>query len=176
MLRLLLPDEHYGTVVSVASGGLQDAPAGLPGAVRAVRLKKHEKKGCDRLLIRSLLIRSDQNADLCATRYYHETLRAHGARSTLMTIPADLADSYCMGNSSNPAAAVSPYLDKTATLPPKDPRNYMGVRAQASPMAVLPVCLFERYPCAQGGCIDHTMGFADMVPPLTEFLLSVLNE
>ena len=125
---------------------------------------------------RAFAERSDQNADLCATRYYHETLAAHGARSTLMTIPADLADSYCMGNSSNPAAAGSPYLDKTATLPPKDPRNYMGVRAQASPMPVLPVCLFERYLCAQGGCIDHTMGFADMVQPLTEFLLSVLND
>ena len=65
-----------------------------------------------------------------------------------MLLPAEYASSYCMGNSSNPAAAGSPYLDKTAELP-----------AQLSMM---------------GGCIDHTMGFADAVEPLARFLLEVL--
>ena len=63
------------------------------------------------------------------------------------------AGSYCFGNSSNPAAVGSPYLDKTASLGGGGQHGGFG----------------------GGGCIDHTMGFADVNLPLTKFLLDVLH-
>ena len=96
--------------------------------------------------------KSDMNADLCAGKSYYETLKAHGVKTQLVLQPPQFAASYCMGNSSNPAAQGSPYIDRTKTLPPPDPRHHSF----------------------GGACIDHTMGFADVVVPLTNFLLDVL--
>jgi hypothetical protein len=93
--------------------------------------------------------KSDMNADLCAAKNYYDTAVAHGVTSKLVLLKGEWAASYCMGNSSNPAAQGSPYIDKMATVPPGG--GFMG-----------------------GSCIDHTMGFADAVLPLTEFVLAAL--
>ena len=34
------------------------------------------------------------NADLCACKYYHETLKAKGVKTHLALLPAEFADSY----------------------------------------------------------------------------------
>eukprot|EP01047_Picozoa_sp_COSAG01_P042042 COSAG01_NODE_3648_length_5827_cov_4.766934_5_plen_349_part_00 len=67
--------------------------------------------------------RSDANADLCAGRSYHDTLLAHGVKTAIELIPARYASSYCTGSEGDPASAGSPYLGKTAILPPYHLRN-----------------------------------------------------
>ena len=86
-------------------------------------------------------------------RYYHETLKAKGVKTHLTLLPAEFADSYCMGNSSDPAAKGSPYMDKTGKLPSGGGGGMGG-----------------------GPCIDHTMGFPQVYQPLTKFLLEVLGK
>ena len=49
-----------------------------------------------------------------------------------MLLPAEYADSYCTGNSSNPAAKGSPYIDKTASEPtPESLISSVRVRVRA---------------------------------------------
>jgi hypothetical protein len=98
-------------------------------------------------------LQADSNADLCAAKSYYDTLVAHGVDAELVLLKPEFASSYCMGNSTNPAAAGSPYMDKTASAPPPPPRHHSFFG---------------------NTCIDHTMGFADVVEPLTKFLLKTL--
>ena len=88
-------------------------------------------------------------------RRYHETLLAHGVKTGIALIPPQYAASYCTGSEGDPASEGSPYLGKTSSLPPY---NYTGD---------------YEYP---GACGDHTLGFAAMVKPLTQFLVEVLDE
>ena len=92
------------------------------------------------------------NADLCAAKNYYYAAKAHNVRAELKLLPGKYASSYCMGNSSNQAAHGSPYIDRTANMSISGSHHNFG----------------------DGGCIDHTMGFADVVVPLTKFLLDVL--
>eukprot|EP00911_Craspedida_sp_UC1_P000831 UC1_evm1s637 len=90
----------------------------------------------------------DDHADLCATRNYYQTLKANGVRAALMVVPkADLRCS-CIGTPGNAAAAGSPYSSH---------------------------CDSSWKTCAsledQNCCISHTLGFADMVVPATQFVL-----
>ena len=77
-------------------------------------------------------------------------------KAELVLLPAEYAASYCTGNSSNAAAKGSPYIDKTAAFPPSPPGGHHHMFGN--------------------GCIDHTMGFADVNEPLTKFLLEVLSD
>jgi hypothetical protein len=95
---------------------------------------------------------SDMNADLCAAKNYYETCKAHNVETQLVLLPEKFASSYCMGNSSDQAAQGSPYIDKTASLPSGGGGHmHFG-----------------------GACVDHTMGFAAVVVPLTEFLMKAV--
>lgn len=96
----------------------------------------------------------DENADTCAARNYHRTMVAHGGRSTLMLIPPRLERCYCVGSPGDPAAAGSPYAQHCSDFLPGQPPG--GGEDLST----------ER-------CIAHTMGFADVVLPLTEFLVEV---
>ena len=90
-----------------------------------------------------------------------------------------------MGNSSDPAAKGSPYMDKTGDLP---------FGGNSVNLAEFSVEIVENMQCASfllvnlamfgetgggmfGGsvCIDHTMGFPQVYQPLTKFLLEVLG-
>lgn len=95
---------------------------------------------------------SDMNADLCAAKNYYQTAKAHSVTAELVLLPGEFASSYCMGNSSDQAAQGSPFIDKTASLPTGGSSHHFG----------------------GGGCVDHTMGFAAVVVPLTEFLMKAL--
>jgi hypothetical protein len=96
---------------------------------------------------------SDGNADLCAGRSYHATLLAHGVKTAIELIDARFARSYCAGSADDPAAAGSPFRGKTDSLPaPKPAMDFFFPE----------------------GCVDHTLGFAAMVEPLTAFMVDVL--
>mmetsp|Transcript_10561 Transcript_10561/g.27138 ORF Transcript_10561/g.27138 Transcript_10561/m.27138 type:complete len:437 (+) Transcript_10561:32-1342(+) len=90
----------------------------------------------------SQLTTQDENADLCATRNYHETLLAHGVRSELVLTTPAYEKCYCIGDPADPAATGSPYSQ---------------------------YCTADM----SWSCFTHEMGFAEMVVPSVEFLLSV---
>jgi hypothetical protein len=84
---------------------------------------------------------SDINADLCATRNYYETLRAHGVDSQLVLLKKDDASAYCVGNPVNPASQGSPYLDKTPPVGQGFGRgcvDHVSADAAASPLETTP--------------------------------------
>ena len=94
-----------------------------------------------------------------AARNYHETMVAHGAHSVLALVPEDDARCFCVGTpgleGSGQAAKGNPYSVACASIPPDD-----------SPL-----------PFKQDGllhCMDHTMGFAGMVEPLTQFAMDAV--
>jgi len=96
----------------------------------------------------------DYNADLCATRNYHETLRSHGVESHLHIDELVNLDCYCFGRKNDPAANGSPFLgycNESSSFLKK------GGRYQWDKT-----------------CFPHAMGFASMVEPLSEFVVSKL--
>ena len=95
---------------------------------------------------------TDNHADLCACRNYHETLLAHGVKSVLSLVPAEDEKCACVGNPANPAASGSPYLDQCAKPSWGQGCTTMG---------------------GNDCCIAHTQGFATMVEPAANFVLEV---
>lgn len=96
----------------------------------------------------------DVNADLCAARKYADAMRAHGARAELHLIaPAD-EHCYCVGTpDSGPAVAGDSYAALCA-----------GVGPGIIPENVTTL-----------SCMGHSMGFAAVVEPLLQFVLSVVG-
>ena len=92
-------------------------------------------------------------ADLCACRNYYETLVANGvSKSKLVLMDADDENCFCIGNPKEKAAQGSPYSSKCDA----------SWGTQCTDM---------------GGadcCIDHTLAFAAMVEPATQFVLDVV--
>ena len=85
--------------------------------------------------------------------------RVFGYRSVLALVPEDDARCFCVGTpgleGSGQAAKGNPYSVACASIPPDD-----------SPL-----------PFKQDGllhCMDHTMGFAGMVEPLTQFAMDAV--
>ena len=105
----------------------------------------------------------DINADLCAGRNYHETMVAHGGRSELALVPKADERCFCVG---------TPGLELNGT----------GAAARGNPFAaacsIIPedVAPAQHYDDGRFHCMDHSMGFAAMVEPLTAFLLSALGD
>ena len=96
-----------------------------------------------------------------AARNYHETMVAHGAHSVLMLVPEDDARCFCVGTpgleGTGEATKGNPYSVACANIPADD-----------SPL-----------PFKQDGllhCMDHTMGFAGMVEPLTQFAMGAVAQ
>ena len=98
----------------------------------------------------------DKNADLCATRNYHDTLVAHGVKSQLVLTPPADETCFCIGNPADPAAAQSPLLNGCASFVP-----YANATAhKSSPLFT---------------CEPHTTGFAAMVEPLASFVVRAVG-
>ena len=95
----------------------------------------------------------DTHADLCACRNYHETLRAHGVKSELVLVPARDERCFCLGTPGHAAAAGSP-VSKFCNSSWSKCAGFMGERC----------------------CIQHTMGFADMVQPLAKFCREAVDQ
>jgi hypothetical protein len=95
---------------------------------------------------------TDNHADLCACKNYHDTLQAHGVKSTLVLVPKEDESCFCVGNPTEAAAAGSPF-SKACSHPDwgKDCTTMGG-----------PDC-----------CIAHTMGASVMLDPLMKFVLDV---
>lgn len=95
----------------------------------------------------------DENSDTCAAINYHNTMKAHGGKSTMMLIPPNLETCYCVGSPDDKAAAGSPYSKHCPNflpgLPPGKPESRLTER-----------------------CMMHALGFADAVEPLAKFLVS----
>ena len=88
----------------------------------------------------------DGNADLCATKNYHDTLKSHGVASQLVLQPAEFEECGCIGQPSDAAAMGSPYADYCVDKPE-------GVSI----------------------CHSHVMSFARMVSPLVAWVRKVLE-
>lgn len=99
---------------------------------------------------------ADKNADLCAGRHYHDTLRAHGVNATLVLPRAADETCFCVGTPDNPAAAGSPFLDRCGAFLP------MGN------------CTSHEHP-DELCCEPHATGFADMVEPMVDFVLEAVS-
>ena len=95
----------------------------------------------------------DTHADLCACKNYHETLRAHGVKSELVLVPAQDERCFCLGTPGHTAAAGSP-VSKFCNSSWSKCAGFMGERC----------------------CIQHTMGFADMVQPLAKFCREAVDQ
>jgi hypothetical protein len=103
----------------------------------------------------------DINADLCAGSNYHDELRKHGVRSTLALVPAADERCFCIGTPGGGAPiAVTE-------------GNPFG--AAACPIIPPDVAPRQHYRDGHFHCEDHTMGFAAMVEPMTEFVLEALR-
>lgn len=97
---------------------------------------------------------SDTHADLCACKNYHETLISNGVRSELHLVPTADEKCFCVGTPGEPTASGSPYAAK-CSLPTWGKKcSTMG---------------------GENCCIAHTQGFAAMVEPAAEFVLSVTS-
>ena len=92
----------------------------------------------------------DYNADLCATRNYHDTLKRHGVESHLYIDELKDMDCYCFGREDDPAASGSPFLDRCY-------KKSSSLEYQWGET-----------------CFPHAMGFASMVEPAAEFVISKL--
>jgi hypothetical protein len=91
------------------------------------------------------------NTDLCAARKYHDTLRRHGVPSVLQLVPKADEHCYCLGTPSEPAASLSNYSEWCSQVGGE-------VYPDPGPMKL--------------NCMGHSMGFASMVQPLVDFVLS----
>ena len=89
------------------------------------------------------------------SKNYYETLQAHGVKSELHLVPPEDQSCFCVGNPHNDAAAGSPWAHECALPTWGKDCGVMGGKE-----------------C----CIQHTMGFADMVRPAVEFVLDVMQE
>lgn len=89
----------------------------------------------------------DDNADLCASRNYHETLTKFGVKSVLMRPDADHEACYCVGHPGDAAAEGSPFA---------------------------PLCS-SNWKLGQTGCYTHLAAFAGMIEPLADFLVKTLE-
>eukprot|EP01051_Picozoa_sp_SAG22_P008888 SAG22_NODE_705_length_7772_cov_45.048742_6_plen_346_part_00 len=103
----------------------------------------------------------DINADLCASRNYHETMLAHGATSHIALVPAADERCFCVGTPgleglAGAAAAGNPFAKEGCPIVPPDTHPS------------------QRYEDGEFHCMDHTMGFAAMVEQLTQFLMDAL--
>jgi len=98
----------------------------------------------------------DKNADLCAARNYHETMRAHGAPSTLVIAPEGTETCFCVGQTDDPSAAGSPFTDRCSLFAPYANCSSRGEGVQAC-------------------CQPHATGFAAMVEPLVDFVLGLVG-
>ena len=98
--------------------------------------------------------KTDNHADLCACRNYYETLIAHGVtKSKLALMKPEEERCFCIGSPNEPTAAGSPFVSKCTSS--------WGTQCGV-----------------MGGtdcCIDHTLGFASMVEPATQFVLDVTS-
>ena len=103
----------------------------------------------------------DENADLCACKNYHQTLRANGVPSTLVVQPAALEGCSCVGQSDDPAATGSPFSQfcQPHTPPPSD-QCESGGRGHGGK------CSF---------CHSHVMAFAKMVWPLVKWVVDTVG-
>jgi hypothetical protein len=111
-------------------------------------------------------------------------MEAHGANSTLMLIPAEQERCFCVGNPNVTADAGSPFVNEcshflpgigntSCTVPsgwPHDGERGAGVEARQNRLGEC-----EDTESAGERCMYHTMGFAGMVEPLTEFLMHHLG-
>lgn len=103
----------------------------------------------------------DINADLCASRNYHATMLEHGATSYLALVPAADERCFCTGTPgleslAGEAAAGNPFAELGCRIVPPDTHPS------------------QHYSDGEFHCMDHTMGFAAMVEPLTQFLMDAL--
>ena len=95
----------------------------------------------------------DYNADLCATRNYHNTLKSHNVETHLYIDELKDMDCYCFGRRDDPAASGSPFLDRCKNN-------------ASSPSSL-------EYQWGDT-CFPHAMGFASMVEPAAQFVISKL--
>jgi hypothetical protein len=105
----------------------------------------------------------DINADLCAGKNYHEAMLKHGAISHLSLVPKADERCFCVGtpglqhNGTGRAALGNPYAREGCPIIPSDTHPS------------------QRYQDGLFHCMDHTMGFATMVEPMTQFLVEALR-
>ena len=95
---------------------------------------------------------TDNHADLCACKNYHDTLVAHGVKSELVLVPEADEPCFCIGNPDEPAAAGSPFAHKC-----REP----GWGQNCTTMG------------GKDCCIAHTLGFAKMIEPAVNFCLDL---
>ena len=106
---------------------------------------------------------TDINADLCAGKNYHEAMIRHGAISHLALVPIADERCFCVGtpglqhNGTGAAAVGNPYATEGCEIIPPDTHPS------------------QRYQDGLFHCMDHTMGFAAMVEPLTQFLIQAVQ-
>ena len=116
----------------------------------------------------SQLTTADENADLCATRNYHETLVAHGVHSELVLTTPAYERCYCIGDPD-----VRPHPGVARRRSSAHPRCAQDPAAAGSPYSKY--CLHDKM---KWSCFTHEMGFAEMVspraiaPPLGALLLT----
>jgi hypothetical protein len=97
----------------------------------------------------------DQEADGCAARYYHETMQAHNATSEMQLIPLHEQRCYCVGQPGEPA------LNGSAAGDGAD--SYARYCRSQDPQTG-----------AMLNCQNHSVASAEMVVPLTRFLMKAL--
>eukprot|EP01052_Picozoa_sp_SAG31_P023454 SAG31_NODE_1934_length_6875_cov_2.868506_4_plen_358_part_00 len=106
----------------------------------------------------------DINADLCAGKNYHDTMLAHGATSHLALVPKADERCFCVGT---PGLEHLPSVGTAA--------NGNPFAAEACPIIPPDTHPSQHYDDGLFHCMDHSMGFAAMVEPLTMFLLKALG-
>ena len=97
--------------------------------------------------------KTDTHADLCACKNYYDTLINHnvsGSKLVLMT--AEDERCFCIGSPEDPAAKGSPFLNHCDAAWGGGSCSGRG---------------------GDGCCVPHTLAFADMVEPATQFVLDV---
>ena len=143
----------------------------------------------------------DENADLCACKNYHQTLRANGVPSTLVLQPAALEGCSCVGANVIGHACAQTFVGKyqscmllNGRLIPHAPVLTWGTcvgqsddpAATGSPFSQF--CQPHTPPpsdqCESGGrghggkcsfCHSHVMAFAKMVWPLVKWVVDTVG-
>ena len=105
---------------------------------------------------------TDINADLCAGKNYHEAMIRHGAIShprwyRLQTSVITASVPGLQHNGTGAAAVGNPYATEGCEIIPPDTHPS------------------QRYQDGLFHCMDHAMGFAAMVEPLTQFLIQAVQ-
>ena len=102
--------------------------------------------------------KSDNHADLCASRNYYETLVAHGVpHSVHVLMAADQQRCFCVGSKDDPASRDAPTAGLCTASFGEESRCGESHNGNA------PDC-----------CISHALGFAGAVLPALRWALAVL--